>query len=576
MTTRSAWSAAALAIGTCASLAAGARAQSLQATLVASGVNKPIFVCAASSDPARLFVVGQGGVIRVIENGVLLPAPFADLSPSGLNRTSLNGYDRGMRGMAFHPNYAHNGHVFFSYTAAANGSSVIERFTRGATDPVAIDPSSGVVILGPIAQPQADHNGGCIQFGNDGKLYVAMGDGGSTIGGPTPPYLNSRSGSTLLGKMLRLDVDIAFPHVPSDNPYFGAGPPLDEIWHFGLRHPWRFCVDRATGDIYIGDSGLDTLEEIDFQPAGESGLDYGWPCMEGSAPTGFATCAGADVATTPPIGEYLQGTTYSAVIGGCVYRGCAIPSLAGTYFYADYASSTIWSFQYTGGQVTNHVDRTAELEPAGTPTIHSISSFGEDALGEIYVCDYFDGEIYRIDAAGTPADCNANGVPDGCDIASGTSRDTNANGVPDECDCQPAPFIYCTAKFNSLLCSPAIGFAGVPSIGGTQFDITATNVLSNKTGLLFYGYGSAAAPFQGGVMCVASPRTRTPSQNSGGTPGGGDCTGTFTFDMLGHVLSGADPQLLVGQQVNCQYWSRDPQDAFTTNTTDAVEFVICN
>jgi hypothetical protein len=319
------------------------------------------------------------------------------------------------------------------------------------------------------------------------------------------------------------------------------------------------------------------VEEVSFAAAGASAVNFGWRCMEGLSCTGLSGCTCNGAGITLPIRDYNQGASHCSAVGGYVYRGCAIPGLQGTYFYADYCSSAIWSFQYTvGGGLTNFTTRTTELEPAGTPTISSISSFGEDAYGEIYICDYTDGEIYRIDPAGGSPDCNSNGVADGCDIAVGTSLDLNGNGIPDECDCQPAPFVYCTAKMNSLFCIPAIGFVGLPKISGTQFEINATNIISDKNGLLFYGYAAAASPFQGGTMCVASPRKRTPQQNSFGTPGGGDCLGSFTFDMLDHILNGGDPALVVGQQVNCQYWSRDPQDPFTTNTTNAVEFVICN
>jgi hypothetical protein len=300
-----------------------------------------------------------------------------------------------------------------------------------------------------------------------------------------------------------------------------------------------------------------------------------------------------------------------------VYRGTNICGLQGTYFYADYCSTNIWSLKYSGGQVTQFTNRTTELEPAGVATISSITSFGEDAAGELYIVEYGDGQIWRIDpagglvdcngnglndmcdiqsgleadcnanwipdaceiASGTTPDCNANAVPDSCDIASGTSIDTNGNGIPDDCECQGGapPFTYCSTKINSQFCLPAIGFTNTPKLsGGPPFVITAVNILNNKSGLLFYGYQAHSAPFQGGTMCVLPPVRRTPTQNSGGSPIGNDCTGILSFDFSAWITTGGDPFIqVVGQQVNAQYWSRDPQDPFTTNTTNAVQFQIC-
>jgi hypothetical protein len=338
--------------------------------------------------------------------------------------------------------------------------------------------------------------------------------------------------------------------------------------------------------------------------------------MEGTSCTGLSGCTCNAPALTLPIKDYAQGASHCAVTGGYVYRGTNLCGFQGTYFYGDYCSSTIWSFEYSGGQVLNHTNRTTELEPAGAPTISSISSFGEDAQGEIYILDYSDGEIYRIDPAGGAVDCNTNGIadacdiqngtsldcngnlvpdecdiasgtpdcngnsiPDSCDIASGFSLDANGNGIPDECECVGGapPFIYCTAKLNSQFCLPAIGYTGTPSLSGSPFTITAVNILNNKTGLLFYGYLSHNAPFQGGTMCVRAPVRRTPVSNSGGSPTGIDCSGTLSYDFAARIASGVDPVLsVVGQQVNAQWWSRDPQDQYTTSLTDGVQFQICN
>ncbi|MCC7013479.1 MAG: PQQ-dependent sugar dehydrogenase [Planctomycetes bacterium] len=599
-------------------LAPPSAAQTLQATLYQSGFSQPVFLCSPPGDLARQFVVEQTGRIRIIKNGATLATPFLHLGSAatgGLGKIST-GSERGLLGLAFHPNYAANGRFYVNYTNIS-GSTVIAQYQVSSNPDVA---GTTELPLLTIAQPQSNHNGGCIQFGADGMLYIGMGDGGNAndTGTGHATIGNGQSPSTLLGKILRIDVDLPAPYVPASNPYFGAGDPLDEIWHMGVRNPFRFSFDRANGDLYIGDVGQDAVEEVSFAPAGVSGLNFGWKCMEGTSCTGLGGCTCNAPALTPPIKDYPQSPGgHCSVIGGYVYRGTNVCGLQGTYFYADYCSSAIWTFQYTaGGSVTNHTTRTTELEPAGTPTIGSISSFGEDAQGELYVCDYSDGEIYRIDPAGGAADCNANGiadgcdlqsgfsldcngnqipdecdlasgaaldcnannVPDSCDISAGTSQDINSNGIPDECECAGGapPVVYCTAKLNSQFCMPSIGYSGAPSLSNGNFHVTATLVLNNKSGLLFYGSLPHNAPFQGGTMCVRPPVHRTPTANSGGNPTGTSCTGNYNFDFSAWINLGFDPALqVVGHQVNAQFWSRDPQDPFTTSLTDAVQFFIC-
>jgi glucose/arabinose dehydrogenase len=604
-----------LALAALAALAAPARSQAIQATLVQSGFSSPVFLTAPPGDLLRLFVVEQGGKIRIVAGGGILPAPFLDLGVGGLDKI-VSGGESGLLGLAFHPNYASNGLFYVDYTAKGTGATVIERYQVSANPDVAA-PASGFPLLS-IAQPQSNHNGGCIQFGGDGKLYIAMGDGGGAndTGTGHAPEGNSQSPTTLLGKMLRLDVDLPAPYVPQDNPYVGPGAPLDEIWHFGLRNPWRFSFDRQTGELYIGDVGQGSLEEVSYAAAGAGGLNYGWRCMEGNNCTGLSGCTCNTPALTNPIQQYSHSGGHCAVTGGYVYRGANACGLQGTYFYADYCSSAIWSFRYVNGQVTQHTTRTVELEPAGAPTIDFVSGFGEDGAGELYVVDH-SGEIYRIDPAGGAVDCNGNGVvdacdiqngteadcnanwipdsceiaggtvpdcnlnavPDSCDLASGTSLDTNGNAIPDECECQGGapPFTYCTAKLNSQFCFPAIDFSGVPSLSApAPFVIRATSLLNNRNGLLFYGYGAASAPFQGGTMCVRPPVRRTPVQFTGGSPAGVDCSGTLSFDFTAWMLAGHDPLLsVVGQQINAQYWSRDPQDPWLASTTDAVQAQVC-
>ncbi len=586
--------------------------QTLQATLYQTGFSQPVLAVSPPGDLQRLFVVEQTGRIRIIKNGVTLATPFINLGPAsggGLGLTASSG-ERGLLGLAFHPNYATNGHFYVNYTAASGGATNIRRFTVSANPDVA-NSASGFPIL-TVAQPFSNHNGGCIHFGPDGKLYIGMGDGGSG----NDPQNAAQTPTTLLGKMLRLDVDIPAPYIPSDNPYFGSTSTLQEIWHFGLRNPWRFSFDRQTGEMYIADVGQNAWEEVSVQPAGVGNLNFGWRCMEGNACTGLTGCVCNAASLTDPIHVYGHGAGCS-VTGGYVYRGSQICGLDGTYFFADYCTTTIWSFKYVGGAVTQFTNRTTELEPVGSPTINSIAGFGEDAAGELYILDHQDGEIYKIEvsggqvdcnnngiadacdlasgaaldcnnnqipdscdiATGAALDCNGNGVPDTCDLASGFSLDANGNGQPDECECPGGtpPSTYCTAKLNSQFCLPAIAITAAPSASNVgSCLVTATNVLNNRNGLLFYGYGTNAAPFQGGFLCVAAPTRRTPIQTSGGAPTGTSCTGTFSFNLNAFIASGADPLLqVVGQPFACQYWSRDSADPFGSSFTNAVQGQIC-
>ncbi len=243
---------------------------------------------------------------------------------------------------------------------------------------------------------------------------------------------NGQNTNTLLGNILRIGDDGS---IPGSNPFVGQKG-RDEIWAYGLRNPWRCAFDQLTGDLYIADVGQSRWEEIDFQPAaGTGGENYGWVCAEGNhcaidceSPV---DCVCNSVA---PIHEYSHAAGCS-ITGGEVYRGCAVPDLAGTYFFADFCTDLIWGLRWNGSTITELVNRTTELEPAAG-SISSISSFGLGPYGEIYICDLDGGEVFKIlpDTGGPMVDCNASGTEDACDIRDGTSLDDNANGIPDECE----------------------------------------------------------------------------------------------------------------------------------------------
>jgi len=393
-----------------AEAATSAAAQTpLTVRLVASGFERPLYVTSPPGDP-RLFVVEQVEArIWIVRDGAVLPEPFLDID----DRVNSGGGERGLLGLAFHPDYAENGYFFVNYTDNGNpGDTVVARY-RVSANPDAADPGSEQVVL-RVAQPFANHNGGMLAFGpGDGYLYIASGDGGSG----NDPGNRGQSLDTLLGKILRIDVDSAVPYaVPPSNPFVGHGGALGEIWAYGLRNPWRFSFDRLLGDLYIGDVGQSAREEIDVQPGGSSGGEnYGWRIAEGFACLGGSGACGTQPGLTPPVHDYGRAEGGS-VTGGCVYRGEAVPGLRGTYLFGDFVSGRVWSFRYAPEGLSEFTERTQELDPPGAPAIDNVASFGEDADGELYIVDY-DGEIWKIvPAVSVPADLNADGRFDAADV----------------------------------------------------------------------------------------------------------------------------------------------------------------
>ena len=343
----------------------------LDTSVVARGLQAPLYLTAPAGDP-RLFVVEQPGRIRVIVGGVLQPTPFLDLT----SRVSYGG-EQGLLSVAFHPDYVANGYFYVDYTDTA-GDTRVERYQVGP-DPNVADPGSAKLILF-VDQPYANHNGGLVVFGPDGKLYVGLGDGGS--GGD--PQGNGQNRSTLLGKLLRIDVDAGDPYaVPPDNPFVGVSGARGEIWAYGLRNPWRFAFDREAQRLYIADVGQNRWEEVDVAPATDGGLDFGWNVMEGNECYSTSSCNQAGL--TLPVLVYGHSDGCS-ITGGYVYRGQSIPTLRGTYFYSDYCSGWLKSFRYDGS-VTEQRDWGLSLG--------NVLSFGEDAAGELYVLSA-NGNVYRL------------------------------------------------------------------------------------------------------------------------------------------------------------------------------------
>ena len=352
---------------------------------VVEGLAAPIFATHAYDE--RVFIVEKAGTIRLLVDGALLDTPFLDMT----DRVNSNGNEQGLLGLAFAPNYGESGFFFVNYTDR-NGDTIIERYEVNSADPNQADPASAFVVL-QIEQPASNHNGGMVAFGPDGYLYIGTGDGG----GGGDRYGNGQNPATLLGKMLRIDVtsDPAQPYtIPADNPWISVdwnGQDIrDEIWAVGLRNPWRYSFDRATGDLWIGDVGQNQFEEINYTPANSGGgLNYGWPIMEASACYNNDKCATDGLVL--PVAEYSH-RGHCSVTGGYVYRGETFPALQGVYLYGDYCSGTIWA---TWASQAEGWQTAVVLEERGT-----LSSFAEDHAGELYVTDLGRGTLSRIVVAG--------------------------------------------------------------------------------------------------------------------------------------------------------------------------------
>lgn len=357
----------------------------LVARVVASGLEDPVHV-ASPDDDERLFVVEQPGRVRIVRDGKLLDRPFLDIT----DRVRAGG-ERGLLSIAFHPDYASNGYFYVDYTDR-QGHSNIERYAA-SVDPDLADPASVHRILF-IEQPYANHNGGLVAFGPDGMFYVGMGDGGSA----GDPHGNGQSLNTLLGKLLRLDVDGGDPYaVPADNPFADETGPRSLLWAWGLRNPWRFSWDGS--HIFVADVGQNRYEELNAQPASAAGLNYGWNVMEaGHCFEPSRGCDGAGMVL--PVHEYDHDDGCS-VTGGHVYRGDAVPEIRGHYFYADYCGGWVRSFRLEGQAATDH--RAWDVGDVGR-----ITSFGLDEAGELYLTST-NGRVYRLEAAG-PDDATVRGA----------------------------------------------------------------------------------------------------------------------------------------------------------------------
>lgn len=435
----------------------GANPDTLTLTMpiYASGFSNPIFVTHAPGDSTRLFVVERAGRIRIIKNGIPVTRPFLNI----VSRV-LTGGERGLLGLAFHPQFPDSNYLYVNYVGDSLGSDYthISRFTV-SSDPDSAVAASEKVLLG-IFQPQSNHNGGMLEFGSDGMLYIGMGDGG----GGGDPLEDAQDPQELLGKMLRLDVDNAPTYIPADNPFVGSPGVLDQIWAIGVRNPFRWSFDRATGDMWIADVGQNAYEEIDFESdtiAG--GLNYGWDNLEGFHC--YEPASNCDsIGMTFPIFEYTHSSNRCSITGGYVYRGCAIPDLDGWYFYGDYCTGEIWRLKRNPD---NSVVGPTPLFDLGN---FNLVTFGEDYYGELYIAELNSGDIRKLTHAGAAQNYCTGGVVTCCQGPTGNITDDPQGDV--NLTDLTALVNYLFVTFQPLPCAAEANTSGDPNCDLNLTDLT--------------------------------------------------------------------------------------------------------
>ena len=383
-----------------------AEEKNLSSVLIADGYKKPVFITSYPNNAKLLYIVEQAGLIKLINDGKKLSRPFFDINKRVVN-PNRPGDERGLLGFAFHPNHTNNGKFYINYMDN-DGNTIISEFSTNSE--LRANHKSERIIL-KLKQPYGNHNGGDIQFGPDGYLYISIGDGGKA----GDPLNAGQDLSSLFGKIIRIDIEQEPYGIPKSNPFFGQKDKREEIWAWGLRNVWRFSFDKQTGDKYLADVGQNKWEEVNFEPASsKGGLNYGWRIMEANHcydPKENCPTEGL----IKPIIEYPNDANHPAfafriieelsfsetdvegcsVTGGYVYRGQKIKSMQGQYIFGDYCSGNIWTLKVVNGKAINFKNRTEEINIGGGEFTTYISSFGQDSDGEIYIIDY-NGGIYKL------------------------------------------------------------------------------------------------------------------------------------------------------------------------------------
>ncbi len=476
---------------------------SLETVRIASGLTRPLLVTSPPGDTARLFIVQQDGAILLRKNGVLPGTAFLDIS--ALTRSpgdpppNTGGNEEGLLGLAFHPNYASNGWFFIYHTDTTGNQNQVARYTRIAGNPDIADPASRVDVIQFAHPTNNNHYGGCMVFGpSDGLLYIGTGDCGASCDLPG----NAQSTASNLGKLLRIDVTSLPYQIPSGNP-FAAGGGNPEIWLMGLRNPWRFTFDAVTGNTWIADVGQDVREEVDCVPPASGGSNLGWDRYEGSVCPN-SSCGNQGSCTIAsnilPVQQYTHaGTGGCSVTGGPVYRGCRMSDLAGTYFYSDWCAAFLRSFRGGGAcaVTAGFLTRTTDLAPGGGLSINSVTSFGEDARGEVYIVDQ-GGEVFKIVPALRLAESSGRGaapmlLPDGGtwsweDVAATDERTISTYRVYRAL----SPTVVFSCAHQGAASTWPGGDPAVPATGTAYFYLaTARNAVGEETR---GGFGSNGTP----------------------------------------------------------------------------------
>lgn len=503
---------------------AGPAPADIRVTQVATGILNPTDLDQPPGDD-RLFVVSMRQGIWIIENGVVLPDRFLDMTP-------LNLASQGVMSMAFHPDYQNNGRFYVVYLDNALMNHLVE-YQVSATDPNRADPSTARHILGPFQQPAITHNWNQVSFGVDGMLYLSTGDGllSSDIS-----VNNGQRLDTVLGKILRIDVDSGVPYaIPPDNPFVGVPGVQEEIWLFGLRQPWRYDWDPLTGDLYIADVGNGTREEISVLDGAlpQAGANMGWRCLEGTVCQNMSGClACGDTSYVAPIHEYPHDQGRCAIIGGVVYRGADAPSLFGKYIFADHCASRFWTLRYENGQAV-------DLEQISIPTyldreISLPTAFARDDAGELYILDRGNGgNIWKVEE-------------DPCQVLT-----------------------ICDAVPNSTGQAAELTTSGVPDVSTTDFSLVLEQGPVGQSCVFFYGASQGSVPFGNGTRCVVGEIFRFSPPAAIDAGGVASHTVDFTTPpALGGLIQAGSFWLFQG-------WYRDPAAGganFNLSTAISISF----
>jgi len=509
----------------------GLWAQSVVLQTVVTGLSQPVYLTHSHDGTNRKFIVEQAGRILVIQPGVTTTSSFLDI------RTRvLIGEERGLLGLAFHPQFSFNQRFFVNYTRQPDGATVVAEYRVSGTNPDLGDPASEKILL-VIDQPFANHNGGMIEFGPDNLLYIGMGDGGSA----NDPGNRAQNTSELLGKILRIDVDrpasaTVLYSSPGTNPFVGPTPGRDEVYAYGLRNPWRFSFDRLNGQLYVGDVGQSAAEEIDIVTRGGN---YGWRVFEGTSCTNLGPASCSTAGFIPPITEYSHGGGRCSVTGGYVYRGTR-PGLAyGAYIFGDFCTGEIFSFQ--GGTRTLLLDTTL-----------NISSFGEDEAGEIYVVD-LGGSIHLIASNGlvdlsqrrfsTPEGGGAalSAAGSGFTLTTGYARVRADNGSG-----LPGGLAVFTLRERGILItegslpisSPIANGRFLAFVGGARTTgLAIANPNAQPVTISFFFTDSAGQDFGRSATIIPAGGQISAFLNQSPFSGGASIDGTFTFSVSGGLVS---------------------------------------